>query len=835
MYSGLDGVRAGPEILWADVVVPVNPDRFSYLYTLLVKPSMYRSLRCILLAGFLLAASKMFAQCPAGLSQVIVQIIPDNYPSETAWTLRDLNGNLLASGGAVGDTVCAPFNSCLIFEITDTYGDGICCNFGNGSYTLFVDGVMMATGGQFTYRERVSVNCPPGSDCASALPILEDSLYSCVGSSTWHSFVPDSNGTYNISTCFPSNTCDTRIWIYDHCTNLVWNSGMSGTLYYNDSMCGPNQLLAFVAAGLQGGATYYVRIGGDSTCANDSILFQITYAGPVVGCTDPAACNYNPLAIISNGNCVYPGDPNCNSGPDLVVDGGLFAGSLSLSTVNGNDVCLIGEGCLTGYGQRDVINFSTRIANIGDADYYIGQPATGNSQFIFDQCHGHWHYAGYAMYNIYDSLGVPLQAGFKNGFCVLDLSCFGGTAKYGCGNMGISAGCADIYGAGLACQWLDITNIPSGRYTLTIRVNWDQDPDKLGRQEQRFDNNVAAVCINITRNAGNVPSFTLLPSCPPLIDCAGDTFGLATYDCMGNCNGTRVRGDLDVDNDRDAQDVGQYLSDIVQQNGVMPCNDVNNDNQLTVTDAALVNGCIRNGNGSHTHQGGTQNTHRHCEFPWNILNVNDTVRVGIHQVNQAAKYLDIAVLNPDCRVLGLDFTLSGVQIDSVVCILPGFSPLISWDAATGRIAVLDSIEQSLMKQLSATPVLRVYYGGLTSNLVCIAAVNATVNGDYEETLHGIFNGCVTVTGVSIQYQSDLISVRPNPSAGVFRLSTATLAGEAATLTVTDALGRVVFRSAGVLSGGDGLEIDLGGVPQGVYLLRVSTDQLDLTQKLMKQE
>jgi hypothetical protein len=53
---------------------------------------------------------------------------------------------------------------------------------------------------------------------------------------------------------------------------------------------------------------------------------------------------------------------------------------------------------------------------------------------------------------LYDQLGNPMpQIGFKNGFCVLDLECSGGgTAKYGCGNMGITAGCGDIYSSGLS-------------------------------------------------------------------------------------------------------------------------------------------------------------------------------------------------------------------------------------------------------------------------------------------------------------------------------------------------------------------------------------------------
>ena len=64
----------------------------------------------------------------------------------------------------------------------------------------------------------------------------------------------------------------------------------------------------------------------------------------------------------------------------------------------------------------------------------------------------------------------------------MDLECSdGGTAQYGCSIMGISAGCGDIYGAGLSCQWIDITTVPDGDYTMVVRTNWDQDPDAVGK------------------------------------------------------------------------------------------------------------------------------------------------------------------------------------------------------------------------------------------------------------------------------------------------------------------------------------------------------------------
>ncbi len=46
---------------------------------------------------------------------------------------------------------------------------------------------------------------------------------------------------------------------------------------------------------------------------------------------------------------------------------------------------------------------------------------------------------------------------------------------------GHQRGLRDIYGSGLMCQWVDMTEIDTGNYVLVIKVNWDQSPDALGR------------------------------------------------------------------------------------------------------------------------------------------------------------------------------------------------------------------------------------------------------------------------------------------------------------------------------------------------------------------
>ncbi|PLX23674.1 MAG: hypothetical protein C0597_00750, partial [Marinilabiliales bacterium] len=96
----------------------------------------------------------------------------DNYPEETSWTLKNSAGSTVASGGtyasqADGSTLVIPINGladdCYDFTILDAYGDGICCSYGNGSYSLAVaGGPVVASGGSFGSSE-VTNFCLPAA------------------------------------------------------------------------------------------------------------------------------------------------------------------------------------------------------------------------------------------------------------------------------------------------------------------------------------------------------------------------------------------------------------------------------------------------------------------------------------------------------------------------------------------------------------------------------------------------------------------------------------------------------------------------------------------------
>lgn len=95
-------------------------------------------------------------------SSFSLNIVLDDYPDETSWDIQDNSGNILASGsgytgGTVDLDVCVAAG-CYEFTIYDQYGDGICCAFGTGSYTVVnPNGVTVATGGEFTDLETTTI------------------------------------------------------------------------------------------------------------------------------------------------------------------------------------------------------------------------------------------------------------------------------------------------------------------------------------------------------------------------------------------------------------------------------------------------------------------------------------------------------------------------------------------------------------------------------------------------------------------------------------------------------------------------------------------------------
>jgi hypothetical protein len=180
--------------------------------------------------------------------------------------------------------------------------------------------------------------------------------------------------------------------------------------------------------------------------------------------------------------------------PDMVLMENLMMGSIQIQDMSFDaNSCEIMEGCVGAPGLRRLLRFTTITGNIGTGDLYFGPPES-NPLFEYSTCHGHYHFSGYADYELRDNNSVVVS-GHKQAFCLLDtLQITPGAPGpyYTCANQGIGAGWADSYPNFLPCQWIDITGLTPGAYTLRIRIN----PD-MAFEETDYSNNQLDIPVNI--------------------------------------------------------------------------------------------------------------------------------------------------------------------------------------------------------------------------------------------------------------------------------------------------------------------------------------------------
>merc|ERR1711862_187882 len=88
------------------------------------------------------------------------------------------------------------------FTIKDAYGDGICCSYGHGGYSVKVNDVEVATGGQFGSEEKKTfdVAAPPAPS-----PISQTPEPSSTGS-TIKTFAPTTTASVAEATFAPTTT-----------------------------------------------------------------------------------------------------------------------------------------------------------------------------------------------------------------------------------------------------------------------------------------------------------------------------------------------------------------------------------------------------------------------------------------------------------------------------------------------------------------------------------------------------------------------------------------------------------------------------------------------------
>jgi hypothetical protein len=189
--------------------------------------------------------------------------------------------------------------------------------------------------------------------------------------------------------------------------------------------------------------------------------------------------------------------------PDVTVDGDLLARSAYIEErFFDASSCEVQEQCVNGPGLRRLLRFSVSVPNLGNAPALIPGPEEAPHLYYYDDCHKHDHLEGFASYQLHNAQDGLVTSGRKQGFQLIDYQPYCADAEMGRDHhpsMGMTPGWADIYTADLPCQWLDITDVPDGTYSLSVGVDLNNLID-----ENDVLPNTVAVDVHIQRNTVKV-------------------------------------------------------------------------------------------------------------------------------------------------------------------------------------------------------------------------------------------------------------------------------------------------------------------------------------------
>ena len=165
----------------------------------------------------------------------------------------------------------------------------------------------------------------------------------------------------------------------------------------------------------------------------------------------------------------------------------------------------------------------------------VNYPIRSRLRFVVSQTHRHWHLLGFESYELRAPDGRTVGRDHKTGFCLGDrYDAEADTRVSGepseavwtqeCGrgqperlriNEGLSPGYGDDYVPLLEGQYVDVTELPPGRYILIHRVNPGRD-----LRESSYANNAASVLLQLSRPDGNRTTVRILATCPDRARCS---------------------------------------------------------------------------------------------------------------------------------------------------------------------------------------------------------------------------------------------------------------------------------------------------------------------------
>ena len=209
----------------------------------------YLNISTLSVEGFLNSLPFSFIVGNPPSENVNIEIFTDGYGSETSWVIQDISGNTIESfnDGNLENSTTYNWDVNLeygdyTFIIYDSYGDGICCGYGVGYYSVTVSGEEVVSGGEFISEEATLFSVGPnellnppqslnveiaGSACESILISWEDPEMDEAGS--------DDDGSTVLEPGMECDGCDTESCIYD--CELQCVSEETATSWVGDGYC----------------------------------------------------------------------------------------------------------------------------------------------------------------------------------------------------------------------------------------------------------------------------------------------------------------------------------------------------------------------------------------------------------------------------------------------------------------------------------------------------------------------------------------------------------------------------------------------------------------------
>ncbi|CAH0555311.1 unnamed protein product [Brassicogethes aeneus] len=156
---------------------------------------------------------------------------------------------------------------------------------------------------------------------------------------------------------------------------------------------------------------------------------------------------------------------------------------------------------------RRLLRFTARTFNAGTADF---RPIIPKNMWEWHMCHMHYHSMEvFATFDIYNEKNERVAEGHKASFCLEDNQCLPGVKpRFACanfGDQGISVNCSDIYKYTVDCQWVDISDLEPGKYTMKVAIN-----PEFKIPEMSYDNNAAVCDFLYTETFGSVTNCTVV-------------------------------------------------------------------------------------------------------------------------------------------------------------------------------------------------------------------------------------------------------------------------------------------------------------------------------------